>query len=147
MEYRERRNEKLFPRADRNRTCTYVGQSRGLRELPEPLLCRKGTALFRQWCWYMDPGPMTGIEPIGPNKPFRDLAWGLAQQGIAVYRYDKRTMVYGQEMAADTQLTLNEETVEDAKDAVALLRSQEKIDPEHVYVLGHSLGGEAFAKD
>jgi hypothetical protein len=25
-------------------------------------------------------------EAIGPNKPFRDLAWGLASQGIAVLR-------------------------------------------------------------
>ena len=36
--------------------------------------------------------------------------------------------------------------MEDAKDAVALLRSQEKIDTERVYVLGHSLGGEALPR-
>src|SRR6202008_653820 len=29
-------------------------------------------------------------ESIGPNKPFRDLSQGLAQQGIASIRYDKR---------------------------------------------------------
>ena len=30
-------------------------------------------------------------ETIGPNKPFRDLAWGLASQGISVLRYEKRS--------------------------------------------------------
>ena len=34
------------------------------------------------------------MKKLPPNKPFRDLAWGLASQGIAVLRYDKRTKVY-----------------------------------------------------
>lgn len=40
-------------------------------------------------------GPNDRDETVGPNKPFRDLAWGLARRGIAVIRYDKRTKVYG----------------------------------------------------
>ena len=39
-------------------------------------------------------GPHDRDETIGPLKPFRELAWGLAEQGIAVIRYDKRTYVY-----------------------------------------------------
>lgn len=115
-------------------------------ELPGTLTMPEGDGPFPAVVLVHGSGPNDRDETIGPNKPFRDLAWGLAQQGIAVYRYDKRTMVYGQEMVADTQLTLNEETVEDAKDAVALLRAQECIDPEQVYVLGHSLGGEALPR-
>lgn len=114
--------------------------------LPGTLTMPEGDGPFPAVVLVHGSGPNDRDETIGPNKPFRDLAWGLAQQGIAVYRYDKRTMVYGQEMAADTGLTLDEETVEDAKDAVALLRSQEKIDTERVYVLGHSLGGEALPR-
>ena len=38
-------------------------------------------------------------DDLGPNKPFRDLAWGLASQGIAVLRYEKRAMEYAQEWA------------------------------------------------
>lgn len=37
-------------------------------------------------------------ETIGPNKPFKDIAWGLASNGIAVLRYDKRTKEYGHKM-------------------------------------------------
>lgn len=33
-------------------------------------------------------GPHDRDETIGPNKPFRDLAWGLAKRGIAVVRYE-----------------------------------------------------------
>ena len=39
-------------------------------------------------------GPQDRDETVGPNKPFRDLAWGLAERGIATVRYDKRTKVY-----------------------------------------------------
>ena len=39
-------------------------------------------------------GPNDRDETIGPNKPFKDLAWGLASQGIAVLRYDKRTKAH-----------------------------------------------------
>ena len=91
-------------------------------------------------------GPNDRDETIGSNKPFRDIAWALAQQGIAVYRYDKRTYVYGSEIASDTQFTLNEETVEDAVQAAITVKEQEKIDPSRVYVLGHSLGGEALPR-
>jgi len=68
-------------------------------------------------------GPQDRDETIGPNKPFRDLAWGLASQGIAVLRYDKRTKVHGAMMAgAVEQFTVKEETIDDALAAVALLR-------------------------
>src|SRR5687768_10823518 len=36
-------------------------------------------------------GPSDRDETLGPNKPFRDLAWGLADRSIAVLRYEKRT--------------------------------------------------------
>lgn len=82
--------------------------------------------------------PGTGLHP------FRDIAEALAERGVAVYRYDKRTYVYLQEMAADHQITLMEETVEDAAAAVQLLAAQEKIDAGRIFVLGHSLGGTAI---
>ena len=45
-------------------------------------------------------GPQDRDETIGANKPFRDLAWGLATKGIAVLRYEKRTKEYGKEFMA-----------------------------------------------
>lgn len=90
-------------------------------------------------------GPNDRDETIGPNKPFRDIAWGLASRGIAVLRYEKRTRVYGQKVVADKQIlssfTVNDETVDDAASAVNLLQQMERIDPDRIFVLGHSLGG------
>ncbi len=92
-------------------------------------------------------GPNDRDETIGPNKPFRDLAWGLANLGVAVLRYDKRTLTHGRKIAASPALmesfTLQQETVEDALAAVKLLHQNPAIDPARVYVLGHSLGGTA----
>ena len=92
-------------------------------------------------------GPQDRDETVGANKPFRDLAWGLASRGIAVLRYEKRTKQYGAKLAAAVQgITLEEETVEDALDAAARLRATEGIDARRVFVLGHSLGGIAIPR-
>jgi len=87
-------------------------------------------------------GPQDRDEAIGPNKPFRDLAWGLATSGIAVLRYDKRTQVYATQIAPlMDRFTVKEETIDDALAAVALLRQTPGINPKKIFVLGHSLGG------
>jgi dienelactone hydrolase len=80
-------------------------------------------------------------ETLGPNKPFADLAAGLASRGVAVLRYDKRTTVHGPKMAALAAMTVKDETIDDALIAVDLLRANPKIDAKRIYVLGHSLGG------
>ena len=81
-------------------------------------------------------------ETIGVNKPFRDLAQGLASRGIAVLRYDKRTHTHGAKLmggAADT-FTVKEEVIDDALAAAALLRQTEGVNPKRIFLLGHSLG-------
>jgi dienelactone hydrolase len=87
-------------------------------------------------------GPADRDETIPPNKPFRDLAWGLASQGIAVLRYEKRTKVYAASLESEREtLTVKEEVIDDALEAVALLRERPEIDAQQIFVLGHSLGG------
>ena len=87
-------------------------------------------------------GPQDRDETIGPNHPFRDLAWGLAGRGIATLRYDKRTYVYkGNSVPEDRQLDLDVETVDDAVAAAALARTLPGVEADSVYVLGHSQGG------
>jgi fermentation-respiration switch protein FrsA (DUF1100 family) len=88
-------------------------------------------------------GPNDRDETILANKPFRDLAWGLATKGIAVLRYEKRTKQYAAKLAAAGlgKLTVKEETMDDALSAVAQLRATENIDSKRIFVLGHSLGG------
>jgi hypothetical protein len=85
-------------------------------------------------------GPNDRDETIGPNKPFRDLANGLASTGIAVLRYDKRTRVHAQKVQSLATFTVKEEVVDDAVAAARLLTRTTGIDAARVFVLGHSLG-------
>ncbi|PWI54876.1 alpha/beta hydrolase family protein [Sulfoacidibacillus thermotolerans] len=86
-------------------------------------------------------GPSSMDENIGNNHPFRDLAEGLSEKGIAVLRYDKRTFVYGKQMKDDVGISVREETIEDAILAAEFLRNDTRVDPNRVFVIGHSLGG------
>lgn len=87
-------------------------------------------------------GPHDRDETIGPNKPFRDLAWGLAERGIAVLRYEKRTKVYGAAyVPAGREADYDVETVDDAVAAAALARTFPEVAQDSVYLLGHSQGG------
>ncbi len=82
-------------------------------------------------------------EKIYKVTPFADLAHGLAQRGIASIRYDKRSYAHALKLmrAANGKLTVKEETVEDAILAAELLRADERIDSEGVFIVGHSMGG------
>lgn len=84
-------------------------------------------------------GPQDADETIGPNKPFRDLAEGLATYGIATLRYDKRTHFAPQSYVAHQDV--DHETVLDAVAALGYASSLPEIDGRRVFLLGHSLGG------
>lgn len=87
-------------------------------------------------------GPNDKDETLGNTKLFKDLALGLAAKGIATFRYDKRTKVYGGKSVDDIELlNLDEEVINDAKEAVELMSIQNGINKKEIYVLGHSLGG------
>ncbi|MEJ5245264.1 MAG: alpha/beta fold hydrolase [Bacteroidota bacterium] len=87
-------------------------------------------------------GPNDMDETIGGHKVFRDIAYGLSNNGIVVFRYEKRTREYPSKIAQNyDNLTVWEETMEDAIKAVAFLQEQDYVDPYKIYVLGHSLGG------
>lgn len=97
-------------------------------------------------------GPNDRDETIGPNKPFRDIARGLAKRGIASLRYDKRTLLLknqffeGGDAAKKAAkvletMTLEGETISDAVAAIAWLKARE--DTSRCYVAGHSLGAMA----
>lgn len=79
-------------------------------------------------------------ETLGPNRPFQDIARGLAAQGIAVLRYDKRTKARPQDFAGK-DFSVDDEVTDDAVLAIDALRKVEGIDAKRIYVLGHSLGG------
>jgi dienelactone hydrolase len=85
-------------------------------------------------------GPHDRDETIGGNKPFRDLAHGLAAQGIATLRYDKRTFAFPASIDPKN-VTVKEEVIDDAVAAVNFGRTLPEVDAGATFVLGHSLGG------
>jgi fermentation-respiration switch protein FrsA (DUF1100 family) len=110
-------------------------------QLPGTLTIPTGKPPFPAVVLVQGSGPQDRDETIGLNKPFRDLAWGLASQGIAVLRYDKRTLAHQQQMAAiQDKITVKEEVVDDAVLALELLKKTDGVDPTRVFLLGHSLG-------
>ena len=111
-------------------------------QLPGTLTVPKTQGPFPAVVLVQGSGPQDRDETIGQNKPFRDLAWGLASKGIAVLRYEKRTKAYASKLAAlQNGLTVRQETISDALAAAQLLRQSDGVAPGRVFVLGHSLGG------
>jgi dienelactone hydrolase len=114
----------------------------GMWQLPGTLTIPSGPGPFPAVVLVHGSGPHDQDESIGPNMTFKDLAWGLASRSVAVLRYEKRTHKYGAKSSADpATLTIADETIDDARSAVALLTATQEIDPKRIYVLGHSLGG------
>jgi hypothetical protein len=87
-------------------------------------------------------GPHDRDETVGANRPFRDLAWGLASRGIVVVRYEKRTRAFPNFKPA-SEWTLEMETIDDAIGAVGLLRGTDEVDGDRIFIIGHSLGAIA----
>ena len=112
-------------------------------KLPGTLTLPNGTGPFPAVVLVHGPGPSDRDETVGGTKVFKDLAEGLASRGIAALRYDKRTFVYAPKIKGMRDFTINEETVDDAVRAAAILKKQPEVNPQKVYLLGHSLGGYA----
>ncbi len=111
----------------------------GERALPATLAVPKGKGPFPAVVLVHGSGPQDRDETIGANRPFLDIARGLAAQGIAVLRYEKRTKARPQDYASGVDI--DNETTDDAVTALATLRAQPGIDPDRVFVVGHSQGG------
>lgn len=90
-----------------------------------------------------------GANPMdmkaGETYLYRDLAWALAEAGIASIRYDKRNYTYQTVVdSTDVEISMYSvswEYTEDALLAFACLSGQPFVDPERIYYIGHSQGG------
>ena len=115
----------------------------GERALPGTLAMPKGQPPPAGWPALVlvhGSGPHDRDETIGPNRPFLDIARGLATQGVAVLRYEKRTRARPQDFT-DRAYTIDDETTDDAVAAIAALRATKGVDPKRIFVFGHSQGG------
>lgn len=77
-------------------------------------------------------------ETIGENKPFRDIAEYLFNNGIASYRYDKRT--YSNPETFNAQSTVEDETIKDAVNAADYFKNNKDYKDYQIMMLGHSQG-------
>ena len=92
-------------------------------------------------------GPGDRDESCGPNKFFRDLAWGFATRGVAVLRYEKKTRQYQRQLADSGYVKgIEQEYLEDVCSAVDLLAKTPEIDPKRIFLVGHSLGAKVAPK-
>lgn len=82
------------------------------------------------------PNNMDSIIGTGLNRPFADIAHGLAEKGIASIRYDKRSYAYPNDV-----FDVETEYLKDAKEAVRLVKEDERVDSNRIYLIGHSQGG------
>lgn len=71
-------------------------------------------------------------------KLYKDLAEALSQQGIAVFRYDKRSLTHGSNL--DLQNLTLEAFEIDAKNALGFLESFSQVHPNQLFLIGHSQG-------
>ncbi|MFD6397084.1 alpha/beta hydrolase family protein [Nocardia sp. NPDC060249] len=78
---------------------------------------------------------------VGPNRIYRDIAWGLASRGIAVLRFDKVTLTHADAVAATAGFTVRDEYLPHALAAVEILRATAGVDAQRIHVVGHSMGG------
>ena len=110
----------------------------GLLTLPEDISAPVPAVVFVHGS-----GSSNMDEKVIRLTPFKDLAEGLAAHGIASIRYDKRSFAHPFKLLRDKSrpLTVKTETIEDAVLATELLRKDKRIDPENIFIIGHSMGG------
>lgn len=111
----------------------------GKHELPAMLTLPKDSLNCPVVIFVHGSGPSDMDETVGPNKPFKDIALGLASKGIASIRYVKSTLIYQNEFTG--AFTVKEEVLNDALAVIDYAKTVQQIDSSKIYVFGHSLGG------
>ncbi|EAW20330.1 alpha/beta hydrolase [Aspergillus fischeri NRRL 181] len=92
-------------------------------------------------------GPMDKDSTIGALRPFKDMAVGLANRGIASCRFNKFTStIAGKLLTRNATVTLTDEYVYHVRDAIRRVRQHPSIQDDRIFLLGHSLGGLIAAR-
>jgi dienelactone hydrolase len=83
-------------------------------------------------------------ETIGPNQPFKDMADAFQKEGIASYRFDKRTRSNPETFSNES--TFEDEVTNDIVNIVAHFKLDEKYKNHKIILLGHSLGAHLMPR-
>lgn len=89
-------------------------------------------------------GPNDRDETVGSNKPFKDMADAFQKEGIASYRFDKRTRSNPETFSNES--TFDDEVINDIVNIVAHFRLNEKYKNHQIILLGHSLGAHLMPR-
>ena len=98
----------------------------------------QGTGPFPAVVLISGSGPNTRDENVFNHKVFLVIADALNRAGITVLRYDKRGVGAS---TGDYKSATTADFTSDAEAAVAWLKTQKQVDPNHIGVAGHSEGG------
>ncbi|KAH7234202.1 hypothetical protein MRS44_002002 [Fusarium solani] len=109
-------------------------------EVPGILCLPKEPGAFPCVIFLSGSGPCDMDSTVGSVKPLKDLALGLAQHGIASIRFDKVTLKHAQKFKNSATITVGDEYLDQANDAIAQAIQHSEIDPNRIFIIGHSLG-------
>jgi dienelactone hydrolase len=92
-------------------------------------------------------GPLDMDATVGVCTPFKDIAELLNERGIAVLRYNNRPYEHLDEIGKNiADFTPYEEIIEDAITVFQDAKELPEIDPERIFLAGHSIGGYFLPK-
>jgi hypothetical protein len=75
---------------------------------------------------------------VGPNKVFKNLAWGLSSIGYSVLRYDKITYKYFSKLEkSNPNYTINDEFIEPIESVIQFVKSFDKLNNYKLILIGY----------
>lgn len=89
-------------------------------------------------------GPNDMNMTLGQNKMMKHLSDQLAEKGVAVLRFNKRTYQYGKELAKigmQNKTLIKDEFIDDAAEGLKTLAKEQGIPTDKLFILGHSQSG------
>lgn len=90
-------------------------------------------------------GPTSRDFDYEPNLPYKDLALLLGMHGVAVLRYDKRTVEHQFMFVSNAynhvRYTPEEEYIQDFDKILQQMKARTDIDTSRIYLIGHGQGG------
>lgn len=92
-----------------------------------------------------DAGPTEMDGGYDPNRPYKDIAWGLATNGFAVFRYNKRSVNHGLFMLGEKirqkEFSCRDDYLDDLYLIIDSLKNQIEVDEKNIFILGHGEAG------